>query len=115
MSTPINNRILRERRENKMSHYHSHCSHDLKYCSHCDIVYCAKCGREWGQQHYHYTYTTPVTWTWTYNGVPYTVTNTDGSYKLTTTNGTAVTNKSVVSAFYESTKSEDLNTLCSHT
>lgn len=100
-----------------MSHYHSHCQHDLKYCNHCDIVYCTKCGREWGQQHYHYSYTAPTyPWVWTYNGVPYTVTYTNGDYCLSTSNGTAVTNKSVVNAFYASTKNTGNNdTVCSHT
>ena len=28
-------------------HNHSSCEHQLKYCSHCDLVYCEKCGKEW--------------------------------------------------------------------
>lgn len=98
-----------------MYHNHSHCQHDLKYCHHCDIVYCTRCGKEWGKQHYHYNITaTP--WVWTYNGVPYTVTYSNGNYNLTTSNGTAVTNKSVVSAFYSSTNNTDnISPACSHT
>lgn len=23
------------------------CKHVLKFCEHCDIVYCEKCGKEW--------------------------------------------------------------------
>jgi len=25
------------------------CAHELKHCSHCDVVYCEKCKREWKQ------------------------------------------------------------------
>ena len=33
-------------------HEHSYigCSHELKHCSHCDVVFCEKCRREWKQQ-----------------------------------------------------------------
>ena len=49
-----------------MSHHkHCHCDHDLKYCSHCDVVYCTKCGKEWGQKHYCYPWTYPY-YPWTY-------------------------------------------------
>ena len=32
-------------------HEHSYigCEHELKHCSHCDVVYCEKCRREWKQ------------------------------------------------------------------
>ena len=30
------------------------CNHDLVYCGHCDVVYCKKCKREWGHQHYYW-------------------------------------------------------------
>ncbi len=23
------------------------CEHELKYCDHCDVVYCTKCKKEW--------------------------------------------------------------------
>ena len=52
-------------------HKHDHCEHELKYCGHCDVVYCKKCGREWGVKTWYYpwTYTTPTitvpTWTTT--------------------------------------------------
>jgi hypothetical protein len=29
-------------------HEHGECKHDLKYCPICDVVYCAKCDKEWG-------------------------------------------------------------------
>lgn len=25
------------------------CKHELKHCTHCDVVYCEKCKREWGK------------------------------------------------------------------
>lgn len=25
------------------------CKHELKHCDHCDVVYCEKCKKEWGQ------------------------------------------------------------------
>ncbi len=31
-------------------HEHNDCNHTLKHCSHCDVVYCSKCKREWGQK-----------------------------------------------------------------
>lgn len=30
-------------------HNHNHCHHDLRVCQQCDVAYCAKCGKEWGQ------------------------------------------------------------------
>lgn len=27
------------------------CEHKLKYCDHCDVVYCTKCKREWEQRY----------------------------------------------------------------
>ncbi len=41
---------------------HSHdcgCNHELRYCAHCDVVYCVKCKREWGQ---YYNYQWPYKW-----------------------------------------------------
>ncbi len=32
------------------NHEHNQCDHDLKYCPHCDVVYCTKCNREWGKE-----------------------------------------------------------------
>lgn len=29
-------------------HQHDHCQHELKLCNQCGIVYCVKCGKEWG-------------------------------------------------------------------
>lgn len=29
------------------NHNHCVCSHTLKYCEHCDIVYCINCNKEW--------------------------------------------------------------------
>ena len=80
--------------------FHHHCNHILKYCEHCDVVYCDKCGREWGEKRVsHYTYTVPNTWV--YQGVPYTVTWRNGTsdYTLTPSNGTPVKSKDVISAF----------------
>jgi len=35
-------------------HIHDSCDHSLKYCAHCDVVYCTKCHREWGHQSWSY-------------------------------------------------------------
>jgi hypothetical protein len=86
------------------THMHNHCKHDfIKYCEHCDVCFCTKCGREWGQKVvYEYRYEPYI---WTYSGVPYTVTWRGGNdYSLTTSNGTAVTNKDVIKAFNMSVK-----------
>lgn len=62
---------------NMHKHKHCHCNHDLKYCSCCDVVYCVKCGREWGSFAYR-----GITW------YPWTYTSTGGTqitYSDTTT------------------------------
>ena len=41
-------------------HEHEECEHQLKYCKVCDVVYCTKCKKEWGQSHYTWGYTTPT-------------------------------------------------------
>ena len=44
-----------------MHQHNCSCDHNLKYCGHCDVVYCTKCGREWGRYYYNsypWTYTT---------------------------------------------------------
>lgn len=28
-------------------HNHTHCTHKLEFCKHCDVVYCEKCAKEW--------------------------------------------------------------------
>lgn len=28
---------------------HEHCEHELKHCEKCNVVYCEKCGEEWGK------------------------------------------------------------------
>ena len=28
------------------------CAHELKYCAHCDVVFCEKCKREWKQEQF---------------------------------------------------------------
>lgn len=37
-----------------MTHAHSHqtCDHKMKHCAHCDVAYCEKCGKEWGNKTY---------------------------------------------------------------
>jgi hypothetical protein len=60
-------------------HTHGYCgaNHDLAFCSICNIVYCKKCGQEWGRNYYYYPY-------WTYpNYYPY-----PNYYGTTTTYGT---------------------------
>lgn len=43
-----------------MPHSHHHgCKHDLKYCEVCDVVYCTKCGKEWGKTVFYYSYSSP--------------------------------------------------------
>lgn len=50
-------------------HYSFECQHDLKYCPHCDVVYCSKCKREWGTTFYYpYRYYPPYTITWASSG-----------------------------------------------
>lgn len=45
-------------------HKCTECKHEkLKYCEHCQKVYCCKCGREWGGSTYYY----PLQWTYTYD------------------------------------------------
>ena len=43
-------------------HKHKHCHHVMQYCEVCDVAYCEKCGKEWGNRPYYpywgtYTYT----------------------------------------------------------
>jgi hypothetical protein len=41
-----------------MNHtHHCHCDHELKFCSHCDLVYCEKCTAEWKKPTYNNTWT----------------------------------------------------------
>lgn len=89
------------------THYHTHCKHDLSYCDHCDVCFCTKCGREWGQK-FTYTYTVDP-YVWTYRGVPYTVKYESGDYTLTTANGTAVKDSGTLTAFYSSTNNNPSN------
>jgi len=88
-------------------HNHSHCMHDLRYCEHCDAVYCTKCDREWGGQP-HYIYTTP--YIWYYQSVPYTITwGSTGNYSITTTNGQAVNDSYIISAFNSSSEKDAIS------
>jgi len=84
--------------------YHSHCHHEqLSYCPHCDVVYCEKCGREWvARKVIEYRYKPYI---WEFHGIPYRATYSGGDWVLTTSNGTAVTNKDVYTAFYSSNQS----------
>lgn len=49
------------------------CSHELKHCPVCDVVYCDKCGREWGKE-IKYIYPWPYTITYTDKPIDYTYT-----------------------------------------
>jgi hypothetical protein len=59
-------------------HEHCECKHELKHCPVCDVVYCTKCGKEWGKtvyiNNYPVTYNPPTTyepyfpWQITYSG-----------------------------------------------
>lgn len=31
-------------------HDHTECTHIIKLCTHCDVVFCGLCSKEWGQQ-----------------------------------------------------------------
>lgn len=96
-------------------HKHNHCNHELKYCDHCDVVYCTKCSREWGNK-VTYTFSTSP-WIWYYYNVPYTVRWEDGGYSINTTAGVKVTDQNVYSAFYNSTDYKDTigcSTVCTH-
>ena len=42
-----------------MEHNHCTCEHKLKYCEHCDIVYCEKCKKEWKKEVSNFTWTAP--------------------------------------------------------
>lgn len=50
---------------NKHEHGYSGCNHELKYCSHCDVVYCIKCGKEWGYYYFNPYYPYIVTYKYT--------------------------------------------------
>jgi len=50
-------------------HEHKECSHKLRHCEKCDVIYCASCGKEWGgHKHpfprypYEYPYRHPWKW-----------------------------------------------------
>ena len=46
-----------------MNHKHHHCAHPaLKFCSHCNVVYCVDCGHEWYEQRIQYVYQTYSHW-----------------------------------------------------
>lgn len=47
-------------------HEHDGCKHKLKYCEHCDVVYCGKCKREWGKENTVYVPQPYYPWTSTY-------------------------------------------------
>jgi len=49
-------------------HNYQGCDHNLRYCGHCDIVWCVKCRREWGRYWYSYTYPYYSPWGYTYGG-----------------------------------------------
>lgn len=51
-------------------HEHNHCHHELKHCSICNVVYCTKCGKEWGGTNWYpyYPPLQPYTPYWTTTG-----------------------------------------------
>ena len=68
----MGNNVTHGKGEGKMNihDHHDHCHHELKYCEHCDCVYCTKCGLEWKKPQYYwwpyYPYVNPYpTWTYT--------------------------------------------------
>lgn len=83
-------------------HNHSHCLHDLKYCEHCDVVYCTKCDREWGG-HDHSGYY------WIYGGTPYRITWGDTGYAIYNSNtNVRVTDASIISAYNSEPHNKDI-------
>ena len=61
-----------------MHNHGSCCKHEeVKYCGVCKLVYCVKCGEEWGKRDY--------TWTWTYPTYPTYPTGTYPTYNNTGT------------------------------
>lgn len=41
----------------KHNHHDTHdCVHSLRYCKHCDVVYCEKCWKEWKNNNYTWWY-----------------------------------------------------------
>lgn len=93
-------------------HNHSHCLHDLKYCEHCDVVYCIKCDREWSG-HVHYQ-----PYIWYYYGTPYTIRYTANmGYSLTNSEGQSVSDTAVLNAFNNARGDIDTincSTVCTH-
>ena len=63
-------------------HDHTECEHDLKYCKHCDVVYCATCDREWKKPEYRLAKDTSEWFVKPFKNPidpPYTVTFTDAA------------------------------------
>lgn len=94
-------------------HNHSHCLHDLKYCDHCDVVYCTKCDREWGGHNHTY---------WYYSGIPYRVTWSgigSGGWEVYNVNtNEKVTDQKIISAYNSQahdTEPFNLNSSSNHT
>lgn len=71
-------------------HTHNDCKHDLKVCEHCDVAYCTKCKKEWGNhQHVNYVPAYPVyprlqPWPYWYN--QQIVSGAQGGMTITTSN-----------------------------
>jgi hypothetical protein len=92
-------------------HNHNHCNHNLRYCEHCDIVYCASCNREWGVPRYHFT--TPYIWYW--SGTPYTITwGSNSTYTITNSYGQRVTDNNVISAYNLQAQTGKMSATCTH-
>lgn len=56
------------------NHHDGHCAHEVIHCPVCDVVYCAKCGREWGVKQ---------SWMYPMYPVPYTVPSLTPPYIVT--------------------------------
>ncbi len=44
-------------------HLHNECEHNLKFCKKCNVVYCAKCKKEWNDHVPNYFQYYPI---WSY-------------------------------------------------
>lgn len=40
----------------KHNHTYNGCNHNLQHCTHCDVVYCTKCSKEWSSTNYAWSF-----------------------------------------------------------